>query len=162
MTMYRLERVVSIVRNLRMAAHTKGGHNLSLQAELLLEARDDIVDSTSSIASDIGYLADVIKHVTTDEQQDNHEGNGSPEVAALKNGRHVGPSNDSCGKNSKHGSDGDYPAYVIDRPLDAGMRSVREGASEPGLNSFGGCGSGCVSPLLFSLRPHATHPVLKS
>ena len=134
---------------------------MSLQAELLLEARDDIVDSTSSIASDIGDLADVVKHVTTDEQQDDHKGDGSPEVAALKNGRHVGPSNDSCGKNSKHSGDRDYPAYVVDRPLDAGMRSVRKGASEPGLNSFGGCGSGFVSPLLLS-RSHATHPVLKS
>ena len=145
-----------------MVPHTKGRHNLSLQSELLLEARNNVVDSTSSIASDIGDLADVVKHVTTDEQQDDHKGDGSPEVAALKNGRHVGPSNDSCGKNSKHSGDGDYPAYVVDRPLDAGMRSVRKRASEPGLNSFSGCGSGFVSPLLFLSRSHATHPVLKS
>lgn len=48
--------------------HTKCRYNLSLQAELLLEAWHNIVDPTTAVTSNIRNLADVVKHVTTDEQ----------------------------------------------------------------------------------------------
>jgi hypothetical protein len=98
---------------------------------LLLKAWHNIVDPTTSVTSNIGDLADVVEHVTTDEQQNNHEGDSSPEITALKNGREVGPSSYDCRDDSEHSGDRDYPACVVDRPLDAGMRSVRKRASKP-------------------------------
>lgn len=68
---------------------TQRGHNLGLQAKLLLETGRNVTNSTSSVASDVRNLADVVEHVSAGEEQDRDEADGSPEISALENGQHV-------------------------------------------------------------------------
>lgn len=65
---------------------TQRGHDLGLQAKLLLETGRNVANSTSSIASDIRNLADVVEHVSAGKEQDGDEADGGPEVSALKDG----------------------------------------------------------------------------
>lgn len=75
---------------------TQRGHNLGLQAKLLLETGRNVTNSTSSVASDVRDLADVVEHVSAGEEQDRDEADGSPEVSALKDGHHVRVRNVEC------------------------------------------------------------------
>lgn len=69
---------------------TKSSYDLRLQAELALEARGNVAHPTTSVASDIRHLANVVKHVSTGEEKDRDQADGSPDVAVLNNGQNIG------------------------------------------------------------------------
>lgn len=69
---------------------TKSSYDLRLQAELALEARGNVAHPTTSVASDIGHLANVVKHVSTGEEKDRDQADGRPDVAVLNDGQNIG------------------------------------------------------------------------
>lgn len=121
--------------------HTDCCHHLCFQAELVLETARDVVNSTTSVTSDVGNFADMVEHVSAGKQENGHQGQGCPEVAALQNVRHIRPSHNTCSNNSKDDGYGDRPTRIVERSLDSRMRSVGQLTSEPGVNLLGSRGS---------------------
>lgn len=93
---------------------THGSDNLSLETKLVLETTGKVGNATLAVACDIGDLADVVEHVTTGEEQNGDQADGSPEVAALNDGQCVRGSYGESGNGSEDGSGGGNDLDPVD------------------------------------------------
>lgn len=143
---------------------TQRGHNLGLQAKLLLETGRNVANSTSPVASDVRNLADVVEHVSAGEEQDRDEADGGPEVSALEDGHHVRVGNVECSCTSENDGDAGNPSHPVNGSLHGRMRSAWEMTGEPNLDLLGSRGSD-DSRLLHAQRKqkaNVSYPVVKS
>ena len=119
-----------------MTQLTHGSNNLSLETELVLETTSKVGDSALAVACNVGDLADVVEHVATGEEQDSNQTDGSPEIAALEDGKDIGSSNGESGDRSEDGYGSGDDLDVVDRTGDSGSRAS-DMASEPGMDGLG-------------------------
>ena len=102
---------------------THGSNNLSLKTKLVLETTGKVGDSALAVACNVRDLADVVEHVATGEEQDSNQTDGSPEIAALEDGKDIGSSNGESGDRSEDGYSGGDDLDVVDRAGDGGSRA---------------------------------------
>lgn len=69
-----------------MLEPTHGGNDLGFQAVLVGESSSKIADSTSTIASDVRYLSDMVKHMSTGEKKNSNQADSGPNVTVLNYG----------------------------------------------------------------------------
>lgn len=101
-----------------------------------MESTGKVGNATLSVASNVGNLSDMVKHVAAGEEQDRNETDGSPDVAALKNGQNVGRSSHQRGTGAEDDGDGGDPFHPVDGSLDGGVRSVGEVSRDPCVDLF--------------------------
>ena len=122
---------------------THGSNNLSLKTELVLETTGKVRNPALSVACNVGDLADVVEHVATGEEQDSNQTDGSPEIAALEDGKDIGSSNGESGDRSEDGYGGGDDLDVVDRTGEGRSRAC-DMASEPGVNGLGSNDTGVL------------------
>ena len=116
---------------------THSGDDLSLHAELILEAASKIADASSPILGNVGHLADVIEHVPAGEEQDGDQADGGPDVAVLDDGEKERPSDEASSGDAGDKSQSADPPQPVDRALDRRVRSVGHMAREPVMELLG-------------------------
>ena len=90
----------------------------------------------------------MVEHVSTCEEQDSDQADGSPEVAVLDNGKKVGRSDCQEGEDTDDGSrDGDN-LHIVDRTLDRGMRRVGKVTAQPCVNRLSLVGTDAIGTLV--------------
>lgn len=113
---------------------TYGGHDLRLQAVLVLEARREIADAAAAVARHIRHVPDLVEHVAAGEEQDRDERDGSPDGAVPDHGEDVGPGDIGSREGPGQDHKGRDPSHPVDWPLDGWMRAVRKVAREPAVD----------------------------
>jgi hypothetical protein len=122
-------------------AHTHGSNDLGLHAELVLKATGKVADTTLTIASNVGNLADVVEHVAASEEQDGDKADGSPEVPVPDHGEDVGPGH--VGQAYGAGEEGacSEPLDPVDGALKGRVWAVGGMAGDPVIDLLGGLGT---------------------
>lgn len=65
---------------------TNSRDNLRFHTKLVLEAARKITNTPFAIPNHVWYLADMIEHVPTREEEDSDQADRSPEVSVLNDG----------------------------------------------------------------------------
>lgn len=99
----------------------------------------------SLAASHVWHLPNVVEHVARYEKQDRDQGDGSPEVAILNDGKNIWESNCHECDATQDGSGGDSNLEVVDRAYEWWMWAIRKSARDPAMNRFRRFDAGGVS-----------------
>lgn len=62
---------------------TDSSHDLGFQSKLVLEASCDIADAAMAISNNVWNLPNMVEHMTTNEEENGNQADGSPNVAVL-------------------------------------------------------------------------------
>ena len=84
-----------------------------------------------AITSNIWYFSNVVKHVSTCEEKDKDQANGSPDVAVLNQRCHVWPSNTDETNDTEECSGHGNIEHIVHRSVDFGVWAIGEMASDP-------------------------------
>lgn len=125
----------AVESNLRR--HTQGSNNLRLKAQLALEVRGEVCDSTAAISCDVRHLADVVEHMPAGKEQNCDQAEGCPDIAVLHNGDHIGRCRRQQCTSTKDNSDPRPPPHPVDGPFNLRMRSIWQVPSQPASDLFG-------------------------
>ena len=85
---------------------TERCHNLRFQTKLGLETVGKVGNSTMAITGNIGNVANMVEHVSTCEEQDGDQADGSPNVSVLNDWQHIRRSShqdSSCAEDNGNG-----------------------------------------------------------
>lgn len=116
---------------------TDGCNNLSFHAELVLESTSKVADTALTIACNIWNLPDVIEHLSTGEQEDGNQTDGSPEVSVLDNGQNVGRQNSEQGDGTHHNCHCRDEAHIIEGSNQRGLGAIRQVTTDPSVQCLG-------------------------
>ena len=64
---------------------------MGLHSKLALETACEVTDAAAAVSRNIRYLPDVVKHVSTGEEENEDQADGSPHVSVLYDGEELGP-----------------------------------------------------------------------
>lgn len=68
---------------------THGGDDLSFQPQLTLKATGKVSDPSFAVSGNVRNLANMVEHVSADEEEDGNHATSGPKVTALHNGKNV-------------------------------------------------------------------------
>lgn len=101
------------------------------------ETAGKVAHATAAVARNVWHLSNMIKHLATGEEEDSDQADSGPNVAVLDDGQQVWPGNaDKRDRACDSGSNG-YAAEPVHRPVNRGVRTIREMANKPGVDLFG-------------------------
>lgn len=108
---------------------------------MVLKASSEVAHTTARVVGNIGDLANLVVHVTTGEQQDSNQSEGSPDIAVLDHGHDVRPGDVDASQATGNHGEAHSPLEVVDRALDGRMRAAIKVADKPRVHYLGGNGS---------------------
>jgi hypothetical protein len=123
---------------------THCSNDLGLKTVLVLETTSEVADTALAVGLNIGNLADVVEHVSTCEEQNGNQADGSPEVAVLDDRQKVRRGDGKEGEDTDDSGCYGDDLHVVDWALDGWVRRVGEMAAEPCVDGFGLVGTGRV------------------
>lgn len=110
---------------------TQSSDDLSLHAELTLEAPGNVRDVATTILSDIGHVANLVEHVAGREEEDHANDKETPNRTVAEEHVEVGPEGVNGGADTKDADDGHNHLDPVCRSREFGMRTARSLANNP-------------------------------
>lgn len=116
---------------------TNGCNDLGFHAELVLESTSKVADTALTIACNIRNLPDVIEHLSTGEQEDGNQTDGSPEVSVLDNRQDIGGQNSDQGDGTHQDRNCRDEAHIVEGSNQRGLGAIRQVTTDPSVQCLG-------------------------
>ena len=107
----------------------------------------------------------MVEHVSTGEEQDKNQADGSPQVAVLDDGKDVGRSDGEECEDTDNGSRDGNDLHIVDRTLDRRVRGVGKVTAQPRVDGLSLVGTDAIGMLVVEETINigaSTHPERKS
>lgn len=90
----------------------------------------------------------MVEHVSTSEEQDKNQADGSPQVAVLDDGKHVGRSDGEEGEDTDDSGCDSDDLDIVDRTLDRWVRRVGKVTAQPRVDRISLVGTDAIGMLV--------------
>lgn len=112
-------------------------NNLCLHPKLSCKTPGNIIDTSLTIADDIGYSSDLIEHVTTRKEENGDQANRSPDISITDNWQNVWRQYCEKGHCTHCKRNRRNKPFVVDRAYKRGLGSLWQMSADPGVELVG-------------------------
>lgn len=113
---------------------TDSSHNLGFQSKLVLEASCNVAYAAMAISNNVWDFPNMVEHMTTNEQENGNQADGSPNIAILDDRQHISGSTSQRSADAEDNGDSRGPSKPVEGSLHRRVRSIGKLPRDPGMN----------------------------